>query len=324
MQQHANQRTVDILCNINEQYTQHCIVMLCSLFENNRHDELTGAAMHFRVHVMHFNLPESAQRAISDFAARYSAETAFYKADTHNIELPNIQNTHISAEAYLRLYIAYYLPENIHRLLYLDVDMIVRGNITQLLDTPLDDVLLAASTDARRKGTDRYTRLRIPEEDGYFNSGMLYINMDYWRKHDITEASLDFIRQHPERICLHDQDVLNVVAHGRWKCVSTKWNMIDLFLLPHPRIEDRYLDDLHTAQKDVRIVHYTGRLKPWMTWTKNPYHNEYYHYLDLTPYCGFRPSLRTRWKAQRFPQNLLNILGIKRIEYAIKRAMKGL
>lgn len=304
----SKDKSINIVCSINGAYVQHCGVMLCSLFMNNKNE-------HFIVHIFHFSITEKAQSVLADFVRSMGNEIYFYKVGRLDFELPNLKCHYISAETYLRLMITDYVPSEINKVLYLDVDMVVMGSIRDLIDINMEGSLLGAIQDSPNQL--RQERLNIPTGNGYFNAGVLLLNLKYWREHHITEKSIAFIKEHPERIRQHDQDVLNVVSEGRWKRISFKWNMLNTFFFRHPVVEGKFLHELEESKRDVRIAHFSGGVKPWMAWEKHPYHKEYYKYLRYTPWKDYKPSLRQQWKAYKFPRNVLNVLRIDRIIFKI-------
>ena len=301
-------KTFDILLSFNDGYTQHACVLLASIFQNNKD-------WRFHIHVLHTGLSEDNINIITEYCDNNNNTVAFYNVDIKGIALPNLGNHYISADTYLRLFLANYLPENINRILYLDVDMIVMGNLSELFEANIDDVVLAAIEDAPRR--DRVERLNLDPVWGYFNAGMLLINLHNWRTMDVTGKSIGYIEEHPDRIVQHDQDVLNAVLEGRWRRVDFKWNMLNVYVLPKPLVVSKYAGELIRSKNDVRIVHYTGNIKPWMAWTRNPYNSEYYKYLEYTPWKGYKPSLNSQWKAYKFPRNILTILKADRLLMSI-------
>ena len=62
------------------------------------------------------------------------------------------------------------------------------------------------------------------DTDAYFNSGVLLINLDYWREHNITQQLLDFVCTNPNKCLLHDQDAINAVLYGKIR--RLQFNMI--------------------------------------------------------------------------------------------------
>ena len=63
-----------ITCSTDGNYVQHCMAMLCSLFENN-----TGYIFH--VHLLHHALSEHGQQLITALCQRYSCAISFYDID---------------------------------------------------------------------------------------------------------------------------------------------------------------------------------------------------------------------------------------------------
>lgn len=67
----------------------------------------------------------------------------------------------------------------------------------------------------KRKSDVIVLRNRIGMYDSpYSNSGVLLVNLDYWREHDVARRLAAFVREHPEKCLLSDQDALNVRLHG--------------------------------------------------------------------------------------------------------------
>lgn len=99
------------------------------------------------------------------------------------------------------------------KLIYLDCDIIVRHSIAKLYDIDIEDYLLGAvyHNDKLSVNNGAFKRLHIPVEQGYFNAGVLLINLKKWREEHIYEKSIEFLRNNSESIVNHDQDVLNVV-----------------------------------------------------------------------------------------------------------------
>ena len=85
---------------------------------------------------------------------------------------------HYSIDTYTRLWIADLFPEDVDKVLYLDSDIIVAGDIGALWRTEMGDAVLGAVT---IPGSTRCAAFDIPESYGYFNSGVLLVNLARWR-----------------------------------------------------------------------------------------------------------------------------------------------
>lgn len=273
---------IHIACNIDSNYVRHCAVTIVSLFENNRDETFT-------IHILARGLSNDEKQVLTDLAARYGSRVAFYEPDPALLEGFTIRkfSKRISMATYYRCILSELLPQDIDRLLYLDCDIVVTGNIRPLWDTPLDGVGVAAVEDMGCQEPARYEVLQYPMEDSYFNAGVLLINLEYWRKHDVAQACIDYFHRYPERILFNDQDLLNSILHGHKRLVDLKWNVQDAFYR-NPRQMDRAWQEKFTqVLLHPIILHFTNR-KPWEYDSQHPLREVYFKYQDLTPWAGQR------------------------------------
>ncbi len=178
--------------------------------------------------------------------------------------------------------------------------MVAVGSVKELFATPLSDNLLAAVMDAPKEG--RNERLGIPERFGYFNAGLLLINVEKWLELNITRKCVDFIRTKSDLIVMHDQDVLNALAYDKWTKLSYKWNIFNAYFLHTPSSAE-----VREAMGDVRIVHFCGPVKPWIAWVA--YGFIYDKYIKFTPWMRWRRSAFASMNVYKFPKNILAVSG---------------
>ena len=156
--------------------------------------------------------------------------------------------------AFNRFSIPDYLPEDADRCLWLDADLMIRGDISELYDTDFEDNYFAG---ARELTSNPLERLGF---DDYINSGVLLMNLEKLKEDGMLEKLWEFILDPEFDFPLPDQDALNIVFRGRIKFVDTdRWNR-----LPMRSDEAAELNpDFERAQK-VRIVHFLSKVKPWV------------------------------------------------------------
>lgn len=160
---------IHIACNIDHNYVRHCAVTLVSLFENNPKETFT-------VHIIARELSETDRNILTALAGKYNNKACYYTPDAQMLEGFTIRATHnrLSLAAYYRCFLSALLPEDIDRVLYLDCDIVILGDITPLWRTPLDaHTGVAVVEDTGCKELQRYEILQYPAEDSYFNSGVL-------------------------------------------------------------------------------------------------------------------------------------------------------
>lgn len=152
---------------------------------------------------------------------------------------------HITQAMYYRYLFAQMLPKSVKRLIYLDADIICKGDILPLWQTDLEGKVLGA---VRDWGEDRSCG-RIGLKNGrYFNSGVLFMDLVKWRQQKLFQW-LEQVGN--TKILWGDQDALNGVIDGDFVELPKKYNCI---------IINNTL--LKAAPEDV-IVHYIDYIKPW-------------------------------------------------------------
>ena len=183
-------------------------------------------------------------------------------------------NPHISVETYYRFLIQKLLPYY-NKVLYLDSDLIVKGDVSELYETELGTNLLAATRDIdflgnlNMKNGERlkYAKkvLGMTNPYDYFQAGVLLLNTREMRNLHTIEEWLEFASD--DRFIYNDQDVLNAHCEGRVTWLDYDWNvMIDcgnrianvFSFAPH-----KVFDAFNDSRSHERIVHYAGFEKPW-------------------------------------------------------------
>jgi lipopolysaccharide biosynthesis glycosyltransferase len=204
--------------------------------------------------------------------------------------LPMNPLAHYTADSWNRLWIGDFFPPQVNRALYLDGDIVIVGSIAPLWRTDLAGALLGAvDIPGSQAGVHRHG---LRPEVGYFNAGVLLIDLDQWRKTGALETALNYAAAHPDRLNDIDQDALNACFHGRRKRLEYKWNVIwpfyrELLALPLSRTE------IEAIRQEARIIHFNGGSKPWSYLCNHPRAAEYQRYLQMTEWRDFAPPDRT-------------------------------
>lgn len=290
---------MNIVCTVDDVYVQHCAVLLTSLFANNPNE-------HFTIHIITDSAKSSNLTLLEQFLASYP-----HSYTIHAITPTAIRNApisyHISLATYFRLFIPDILPIDLDRVLFLDVDMIIRGSIRPLWETKLDGYTHAATIAA---GMDGYpTRIGLPNESLYFNAGLMLMNLKAWRELNVFERGCELIYQEPGRLQWWDQDVLNILLCNAWKPIDLIWNAQPFIFnealndsYPH---YNRYCQfNYQEARNNPAVVHFVGggSAKPWHYYCHHPYKQDYLTYLQLTPWRDTpligRPDLLSRLRFQ--------------------------
>lgn len=163
----------------------------------------------------------------------------------------------VSKMTYARLLIPRVFPATVSRVLYLDADILVLDDLRTLWKTDLEGATVGAVLDAvdpQLKGGKSGLE-EVPHVRDYFNAGVLLIDLDRWRKEQISHRALQYLGRYP-RSPYSDQDGINVACDGRWKQLDRRWNFQDHFR--------KRISDMHPSERPA-IAHFVTSSKPWKT-----------------------------------------------------------
>lgn len=268
---------MDILSCTDTNFVIPLGVMLHSLCVND-----SGNELHF--HIIVDDTVTKQQREELRSVVKDYGDISFYLINIENIKeylIVKVENFPIPI--YYRLLVAKILPETVHKVLYLDADMIIRHDLSELWNTPLEDVAVAAIHNQSDCGCF-WERLSYLKSLGYFNSGVLLMNLDYIREHQLTDRFIDYIKNNPEKLLCPDQDVLNYVLRDCKVMLPVRYNAQEGFYREPP---ENVFGDADEFEKDIQdpcIVHYTKE-KPWTKDCRHPLKNLYYFYKTGTPWA---------------------------------------
>ena len=251
---------------------------------------------HYDVVVLQRNIAWDKQERLRAFFQQFDNMTLRFINVDRLISGVNLttNNAHISVETYYRFLIQQVLPFY-DKVLYLDSDIIINGDIAELYDTELGENLLAAVHDIDFLGNlnvkhgERmdYAKqvLRMHDPYDYFQAGVLVLNTKAMREHYTLKQWLTYA-SNPEYI-YNDQDVLNAHCEGKVTFLDWSWNVMhdcagrvsDVFSLAPNDAYDAYME----SRSHPKIIHYAGFIKPW-TDLDCDFASIYWRYARETPF----------------------------------------
>ena len=262
---------VTLAFSSNDNHAMLLGVALCSIFENKKGDYPV------QVFVMDGGISIKNKERLAVLERRYRFAIAYVQPDARLFE--GIEAGDRSIAAFYRTVIDRLLPVDCRKVIYADCDVIFRGDVAELFYIDLGGKTVGVVMDDpqvwwREHIKKLCKRFHIPtteDELWYFNSGVMLIDLDHWRKKNIGENLLRFIKTHPDALWVADQDPLNVVLFGDRKKLSARYNF-----LPVPVNSQSGTDPL--------IVHFAGGSKPWYVLSALPYQPDYVRYANMTPW----------------------------------------
>lgn len=273
---------MDIVFSADTNYIMPAGVMMTSVCVNNADTDVTFHAL------IDESVTEKQKLQLENVVAENGRHhIAYYMMNASRFaKLPKLGEVklHITQAAYYRLFLTEIIPDDVEKVLYLDGDIAVTGSLSELWNTDISDCAVGGVTDMS-EAIQEYSRLGYPSEFGYFNSGVLLINLKYWRKNKVVDTFQKIMTETPERIKFHDQDVLNISFYDCKKQLSLKYNFQNGFLYKKEfwQIDgQKYEQSVMEAVKQPVIIHYSARIKPWFVDCENPLKGEWVKYYKMT------------------------------------------
>lgn len=264
-----------IICfTFNQKYIQHVAVAISSIILNNPTEKI-------EFHLIYSNVSQKSIDILLTWLENQRQTVYLYKVNPKDFKsCPCAKYDRLTKIAYYRIKLSEILPQSVKKVLYLDPDVVVLKNLTDLFNINIDNYPLAAVTVTM----------------GYFNSGVLLVNLDYWRKHNISKKLFSYINDYPTDLELYDQDALNAVLKDIWLKLPPKYNaginiLNNLSIICNNSSSSPYSQqELEEAYKNPVIIHYAGsfHFKPWYKNTIHPRQYEYLKYLKNTPYKNYK------------------------------------
>lgn len=178
---------------------------------------------------------------------------------------------HVSTVAYYIFSIADYLPQNASRVLYLDPDTIITSKLSLLEDLQFGECDFLFAIDHGKLSFERLKKY-CPDILNYFNGGVLFLNLPFWREKDISKDFWQYANNRPDDLKFWNQDILNIVLHNKWNELPYSYNAYDI---------------IQKISYTPHIIHYTGNRKPWNYFCDHPYKGFYWEVLKKTPFNRF-------------------------------------
>jgi lipopolysaccharide biosynthesis glycosyltransferase len=199
----------------------------------------------------------------------------------------------ITVATYNRLFMDALLPSHVGRVLYLDSDLIVLGDIADIYDLSMDGLLFRGVEDST--GIYWKSRFAQPEDSRHINAGVMLCNVELMRSIGFDESIRKYLDVHRYRIVLGDQQIINEAFHDRIGPLPLRWNVHGSLFDPawvqsKVGVDNSYsLAEATAAASDPAIIHYTYKRKPWMS-LEHPRAQQWHHYNKMTPYVVGMPA----------------------------------
>ncbi len=265
-----NKNKINICLACDNRYAPLAGVSIASFLKNANENEFIN------FYILDNNISSSNKKKIMSLRWIKNCNIEFIQVDKskfENLYLPN-KKGYLSISSYYRFVISD-VCKNLDKILYVDCDVIATSSVSEFYNLDLNEKYVAVIKDTSCIENQR--RLGFDENEIYFNSGVMLINLKQWRKKEISTQLFNKIHKG-----LDDQDILNIVLKGNKIIVDDKWNW-------QGKAKN------YKAEIYPNLIHFITAYKPWVTGSKKGFNNEYFKALRLTPWDNAYEQLLRRF-----------------------------
>ena len=273
--------TIPIVLASDDKYALYMYTTMISILENKNKN-----TYYIFYLLVPFKFSKSNAKKILSIAENYNCYIHFINMDEKMFKYIKMHIRHITLTTFYRLLVGDLLPNEIDKCIYLDIDICVCKDLSELFNIDIKDNYLAGVVSPSYYFNEERIckRLNISSARNYLNAGMLIINLKQIRKNNMTQK---FIELSKKNYYSQDQDVLNVACFGKIIALPPKYNaqVLSLKEINSSLIELYGEKAIIEAKNEPYIIHYSNKRKPWNA--LNIYMEEYWWAIaKLTPYAN--------------------------------------
>lgn len=222
----------------------------------------------------------------------------------------SLEKSHLPLSAYYRILIPYLLPE-VERVIYVDYDTLVIGNLTDLYNTNLHGNFLGVVRDLGVVIKNDWSKALLGMlYQNYFNSGVLLMDLTAFRKYGLSWLLHQFIVASTPFFVLEDQDALNLFFKDAVEYVGIENNYVTKLFANGEVEEKRQLEK-------IKILHYLGPEKPWQNISNYP--------------TAMRPAINLyrKYRQELYSKNsvgvpMISVVMIVKQQHEIRRCLESI
>lgn len=282
---------LNVLYQFNEAYVPYAGVSIFSLLENNR------TAKDIVIYILGENLEETSIEKIRTMIEEYKREVVFIDGLEivtllKKLDIPAYRGSYATN---LKMFFPLYVEE-IEKVLYIDSDTLVLGDISPLFKQGIPKVPLNMILDSMAVRHKQYVGHEANEY--YYNGGVMLFNINCWNEHKCTERIIEHVKEERAHYMAPDQDILNVVLKNEIRKLPPEYNLQPLHYRYGYDIyskfwkQERYYseDELVKAINSPVIIHFFRFLGefPWNEKSQHPYTELFNKYLEKSPWRGMQ------------------------------------
>ncbi len=267
-----NMSIIPIFFSVDEGYAPYLDCAIRSMVENASKDN------EYKIYVLHQDLTdESVEKVRTAVKPPFSIEFIKMADEFHGIvarEENKLRCDYFTLTIYFRIFIADMFPQY-DKGIYVDSDIIVPGDISELYDTDLEGNIIGACCDRSIQGVPDlvyYTENAVgTQSDDYINSGILLMDLKMMREKHFSSHFLSLMNEYHFDTVAPDQDYINAMCNGNIKYLDDSWDTMP------PQAGDVQLEE------NPKLIHFNLFQKPWC-YDNIPYEEYFWKYAEKSPF----------------------------------------
>ena len=217
---------------------------------------------------------------------------------------------HINHMTFARYFIPDFVTED--KVLYLDSDLIVTDDLTDLFELDLGENYLAAARSCFGAGVG-------------FNAGVLLIDNKKWKSENIRQKLIELTEKEHENVKEGDQSILNMLFKDQYSLLDDKYNFQIGFDAGAAEKNHTFIFEI-SLTPSPKILHYISPDKPWKQFSVGRLREEWWKYSFMEwSYIVF--SWREKgvfysadiYKPKLTCMNLTNSWCVEKIDYLVEQ-----
>ena len=283
--------TIHIAFCVNDGYVPFTTVTIKSIAENNRGNDVV-------VHLFSDRISASSRQRLAEAVSGYER----LSLEVHlvdDLELKGLNAGKWTVYAWYRILLPEILPAEVKKVLYLDADTLVVTDLRELFDLDLTGCSVAGALDTLTFYDETFERCGYERALKYICSGVLLINLDYWREKQITRQLIAWEKENHDRIAFADQDAINYVCRETKIVLPLRYNVFKVYLTSNLYTSAELSEEVKACACRPAIIHYANYY-PWIkACATHPMQGEWEKYNRMLRHPVRSHYVPRRWRFQK-------------------------
>lgn len=286
---------MNILYQSDNTYAVYMGISICSLLENNQ------TVSDITIFIIDDGIDKVNKTKIQKMVRQYQRQVVFVSGNLilNDKEIADVfayagmrKNNH----SYLKMFFDLLIPQVTGKIIYIDCDTAVTGDISELVHFDMRDRTIGMVMDSLVINSKE--SIGLNKAECYYNSGVILIDIDKWRERQCSKR----IWSHTKNIRTYgtvDQDVLNIVLKKEIVTLPIRYNLQPIHLVYSYKLYskiyrhvEKYYEqtEIEEAVKNPAIIHYLRYIgeSPWNVDNVHPGTCYFDKYLQISPWADYK------------------------------------